>query len=48
MKNEKLNDTNFHSWKQKIVLLLSLRDLSDYIKENAPVNDDESKKVGKM
>ena len=35
-KIEKLNDSNFHFWKQKIVLLLALKDLDDLIEKDAP------------
>lgn len=30
---EKLNDSNFNSWKQKIVLILALKDLDDFIED---------------
>jgi len=36
---EKLSDDNFHAWKQKIVLLLSLRDLDHYIEDDPPRDD---------
>jgi len=39
-KIEKLNDTNYHAWKQKILLLLILKDLDAYIVQEAPPKDD--------
>ena len=35
-KIEKLTDSNFHFWKQKIVLLLALKDLDDFIEDDPP------------
>ncbi len=40
-KIEKLNDSNFHFWKQKIVLLLALKDLDDLIEKDAPSEKDK-------
>ena len=40
-KIEKLNDNNFHAWKQKIVLILALKDLDDLIEKDAPTDKDE-------
>jgi len=36
-KIEKLNDTNYHSWKQKIFHLLVLKDLDGHIDGTRPV-----------
>ena len=41
MKIEELNDSNYHAWKQKIVLLLSLKYLDDLIEENPPTDTAE-------
>lgn len=35
-KIEKLHDKNFHVWKQKIVFILSMKDLDMVIEEDAP------------
>lgn len=35
---EKLNDSSFHAWKQKIVLILAIKDLDDFI-EDGPSTD---------
>ena len=40
---EKLNDSNYHAWKRKIQLVLSLRDLDDYIHEERPDDVSEQK-----
>ena len=40
-KIEKLNDSNFHAWKQKIVLLLALKDLDDFIEDDPPLDKSE-------
>ncbi len=39
IKLEKLNNTNFHAWKQKIQLVLSLRELDDFIDDDPPAMD---------
>ncbi len=36
---EKLNNTNFHGWKQNIQLVLSLRELDDFIKDDSHTMD---------
>ena len=41
IKIDQLNDSNCHAWKQKIVLLLSLKDLDDLIEENPPTDTAE-------
>ena len=41
-KIEKLSETNFHAWKQKIKHLLALKDLSEFIEESSPDDDTES------
>ena len=41
MKIDKLTDSNYHAWKQKIVLLLSLKDLDEFIEENPPTDTTE-------
>ena len=41
VKIEKLNDTNFHIWKQKIQLQLALRDLDQYIDSTPPTEEKE-------
>ena len=50
-KIEKLNDTNFHAWKQKIIHLLTLKDLEEYVTESPPESQSElsawKKNVGK-
>jgi len=38
-KIEKLNDNNYHSWKQKIFHLLVLKDLDGHIEGNRPVRE---------
>ena len=38
---EKLNDSNFHAWKQNIVLLLALKDLDDLIETDPPTDKTE-------
>jgi Domain of unknown function (DUF4219) len=35
-KIDKLNDTNYHTWKLKIELLLALRDLWEVVFETPP------------
>lgn len=42
VKVDKLNDSNFHSWKQKIQLLLSLRELDDFIHDDPPSIDSDN------
>lgn len=39
---EKLSDSNFHTWNQKIVLVLALRDLDKYIEDPPPSSDLQS------
>ena len=41
MKIDKLTDSNYHAWKQKIVLLLSLKYHDDLIEENPPTDTAE-------
>ena len=41
MKVENLNYNNFRAWKQKIQLLLALRDFDDVIDDNMP-NEEHS------
>ena len=47
-KIEKLNDSNYHFWKQKIVLFLALKELDDLIEDDPPtetaVTDDSTEK----
>ena len=38
---EKLCDSNFHAWKQKIVLILALKDLDDFIENDPPTEEKE-------
>ena len=38
VKIEKLNNSNFHAWKQKIILVLCLRDLDQYIDDTPPTD----------
>ena len=40
-KIEKLSETNFHAWKQKIKHLLALKDLSEFIEESSPSDDSD-------
>lgn len=47
-KIEKLNDSTFHAWKQKIVLILALKDLDDSIEDDPPINKSEQKSGKKM
>ena len=42
LKIDKLSSTNFHAWKQKIQLVLSLRELDDHIDEDPPERTDAS------
>ena len=37
-KIQKLNDSNYHFWKQKIVLFLALKDLGDLLQEDPPIS----------
>lgn len=37
-KNEKLNDSKFHAWKQNLVLILALKDFDEYIEDNRPTD----------
>lgn len=41
IKNDKLNETNFHEWRQRIQMVLALRE-SDYMldEENKPREED--------
>ena len=39
---EKLHDANFHAWKQKIVLVLALKDLDDLIEMDPPEEKEAS------
>ncbi len=41
IKVDKLNNSNFHAWKQKIQLVLSLRELDDYSQDDPPIDDAE-------
>ena len=41
MKIEKLNESNFHAWKQKIVLVLALMELEKFIEYDRPTDDVE-------
>ena len=43
-KIDKLNVNNFHAWKQKIQHLLALKDLSEFIEEDCP-EDEESASI---
>lgn len=43
VKIESLSDTNFHTWKQKIFLVLVLLDLKEYIWDASPEDDDSTK-----
>ena len=40
-KIEKLNDSNFHAWKQKMVLILALKDLDEFIEKDPPSDKSE-------
>ncbi len=39
IKLEKLNNTQFHAWKQKMHLVLSLQELEDFINVDLPTMD---------
>lgn len=41
VKIEKLDNSNYYAWKQKILLLLSLRDVDDHIDSERPEDDDQ-------
>jgi len=41
---EKLHDANFHAWKQKIVLVLALKDLDDLIEMDPPEEKEDFSK----
>lgn len=43
MKIEKLSNLNFHAWKQKISVILALRDLDQYIERELLKYDDSKK-----
>ena len=46
IKIDKLNDTNFHMWKQRIQLFLALKESDDYIIDDPPDSDsDEYRKL---
>ena len=38
-KIDKLNNNNYHAWKQKIMHLLALKDLDDFIYSDPPAQD---------
>lgn len=42
---ETLSDSNFHTWKPENVLMLAFRDLNQYIEEDSPDDDEDSKKA---
>ena len=42
---EKLNDSNFHAWKKKILLLLASKDLDEIIQDEEPELKDSKFKV---
>lgn len=44
IKVEKITDTNYHTWKKKIQLLLAYRELLDYIHKDPPSEDDDQDK----
>ena len=37
---DKLSNSNFHAWKQKIQLTLAFRDLDEVIEDDMPESDD--------
>ncbi len=39
MKVDKLDATNYFSWKEKIQLVLSLRELDEFIEQEPPAED---------
>ena len=39
---KKLTDSSYHAWKQKFVLLLTLKDLDTYIEDSLPSESDET------
>ena len=40
-KIEKLHDSNFHAWKQKIVMVLALKDLDDFVESDPPADSEQ-------
>lgn len=42
LKMEKLCDENFHAWKRKIELILSLRDVEGFLEPDAAPREDDS------
>lgn len=37
----KLSDSNYHAWKQKALLVLTLKDLGRYLIEDSPGQEDD-------
>ena len=48
IKIEKLGEDNFHVWKQKVELLLALKDLDDHLTSTRPTDEDELSKWKKQ
>jgi hypothetical protein len=46
-KVDKLNDNNYHTWKQKIELLLAFRDLDDVVFEAPPADMESNLEVAR-
>ncbi len=36
----KLSDSNFHTWKQRIMFVLAIKELDDYVEDDPPPRDD--------
>jgi len=45
IKIDKLTETNFHEWRQRIKMILALRDLDDMLDENGKPTDAETREL---
>jgi len=45
IKIDKLKETNFHEWRQRIKMVLALRDLDDMLDEDGKPADDEGREL---
>ena len=47
MKITKLSDDNYHTWKSRIQLILSLKELDEYIEDDPPSDDSDKESLRK-
>ena len=47
IKIEKLTKTNFREWRQRIKMILALRDLDDILDEDGKPTDAEDREIGR-